>query len=239
MNNSMLSRDRMLAAIDHRPVDHVPMFMHTYDYPPPPQLAWHTQYERAQCLLGLGLDDMISLYIAESVYLPAEVRVHDFQETRAGEEYPVLSRVYETPDGTLRHVVRRTPDYPFSEIPLMNDFNVPAPRVIEYPIKSAADLPALRWLLRPPDTEAREAIDEEAREHRRFCKEHGLLFTGWGPRGTDALMWLCGMENAVLLAVDEPEVYEELSEIMFESDAALQTVLTECGVQPYPPSRLV
>ena len=85
-------------------------------------------------------------------------------------------------------------------------------------------------MMRPPEGAAREAILAEAAEHHRFCKEHGILFVGWGPRGTDALIWLCGVENAIMLAMDQPEVVEELHEIICQADAALLQLLVECEV---------
>ena len=106
----MLSRDRMLAAIDHQPVDHIPLFLNTFEFTPPAHLAWNSPYEKSLRMLNLGLDDMVSIYLAESTYLPAEVVVSNFTETPANETCPVLTSVYETPAGNLRQVVCHTED---------------------------------------------------------------------------------------------------------------------------------
>jgi len=58
-----------------------------------------------------------------------EVEVKVVKESEAGEEYPILVKVYSTPKGALKHIVKMTRDWLHGEdIPVFDDYIVPRTR---------------------------------------------------------------------------------------------------------------
>jgi hypothetical protein len=130
----MNSRERMLAAIRHEKVDHVPMLCWCFGFTGPPHLRWqrsgrevshwytmrlehiHTlpepwtiedDFERVLRWFSLGVDDVLEVSLPPGLH--PDVRIHDWQEPPiASDSYWRLCREYETPAGALRHIVRRT-----------------------------------------------------------------------------------------------------------------------------------
>lgn len=228
----MTSRERMLAAITCRPPDHVPLYLKTFGFRPPEHLAWRNQPERIERFLSLGLDDIYDVYLGASFH--PEVKERWWREERSGERYPLLVKVYETPAGTLRQEVSLTDGvecpWPVPAEPrLMDDYNVPRSR--KFPVETEADLAALRYLLQPPDGAALAAFREEIRQAQETCDRLDVLMAGWAPLGTDAAVWLCGVENLIFLAMDQPAVFAELLDVIHASDRRLVEILLDSPVE--------
>jgi hypothetical protein len=133
----MTSRERILAVLEGRAPDHVPLTFWCFGFSAPPGLAWQTagrpvpywysrrlehihtlpypweledELKRAEAWLSLGLDDILEVSVPWS--RDAEVTTEDTvipAEAPGGDpRYPVLVRVYQTPSGPLRHAVKRT-----------------------------------------------------------------------------------------------------------------------------------
>ena len=84
------------------------------------------------------------------------------------------------------------------------------PRCVRHLISSRNDLSALRHLLTPPTRADLAACRESWQKGKALADQHGLLLSGgWGVGG-DALAWFCGLQQAVMMAMDEPEFLEEL-----------------------------
>lgn len=228
----MTSRERMLVAITGGQPDHVPLYFRMFGFCPPPALAWSNQVERAERLLAQGVDDMLDLEIFASFHPQVEVRA--WKEVRPEERYPLLIKEYHTPAGTLRQEVYFTEDgtspwpYPRDEPGLMDDYNVPRSR--KFPVESEADLELLAYLLQPPNREALAAFRERAESLRAAAERLGLIIVGWGPLGGDAAAWLCGVENLIFLAMDQPEVFDRLLELIQEHDKRLTEILLDSPV---------
>jgi len=154
------------------------------------------------------------------------VGVRQWKDEPPGARYPLLHKEYETPDGTLSVAVNQTDDWPYGdEVPLLDDFLVP--RCTKYLITDEEDLPALRHLLGPPAAEDAAACREMWRKGREFAREKGVLFAGgWGV-GADALGWLCGLENAVMYAVDRPEFLAAVLDVVSDWNRARMELLLE------------
>ncbi len=225
----MTSRERMLTAITCGQPDHVPLYFRLFGFRPPPRLAWSNQVERAERLLAEGVDDMLDLEIFASFHPEVEVRA--WKEVCPEERYPLLIKDYHTPAGTLRQEVYFTEDgtspwpYPRDEPRLMDDYNVPRSR--RFPVQGEGDLEALSYLLQPPDRAALAAFREKAESLRAAAERLGLIIVGWGPLGGDAAVWLCGVENLIYLAMDRPELFERLLELIQEHDKRLTEILLD------------
>ncbi|MBE3067026.1 MAG: hypothetical protein IMZ73_06305 [Chloroflexi bacterium] len=225
MNNAMRSRERMLNAICHQPVDHDPLYLRLWsmgnevDNIP---FLWRDQVVRAENLLSLGVDDTLllepplgytELYHADQVpgVQSSVVRLPRVE----GGNYPLLQKVYQTPEGTLTQVVKVTPDWPHGDdIMLFSDFNIP--RFHEPLIKGVNDIRRLRYLLADPSP------DQIAEFHQRSLRLHQeaqrlgvALDGGWSALG-DSAVWLCGMENVLYWQMDQPQLLEALLDVLLE-----------------------
>ena len=135
----MNSRERILAVLDGRVPDHVPLTTWCFGLPPPPSLRWQTggrdvpywytlrlehlhtlpypwtledDFRRVLAWRSLGVDDWLEVSVPWSG--DPEVTWMD-SEAGAGTmdpRYPVMTRDYQTPSGPLRHAVRRTGEDP-------------------------------------------------------------------------------------------------------------------------------
>jgi len=235
--STISSRERMLAAIRHQEPDRVPLHFHTFGFTPPAPLRWANDLEEAQRWLSLGADPW--LWSRLPLRFHPEVRVRQWEERPAGAPWPVLVAEYDTPAGALRQEVYRTddwetPDWPehhdgSQRLELFDDYNVP--RYRRCPIESEADLQKLKYLLCPlPDAaviEARGAITERARK----AAELGVLHVAQGSSGTDAAVWLCGVNSLLELALDRPSLFAALLEIIHAWDRRNTEVLLDAPVE--------
>lgn len=64
---------------------------------------------------------------------------------------------------------------------------------------------------------------------RRFADEKGVLVCGWSLFGMDLVVWLCGAENAVMLAMLEPRVFAELVDLVDGFDRMRTEFMLEVG----------
>jgi len=238
----MSSRDRLLAAINGAPGAPVPCSFMMFRAL---RLRCRDEYEYAQRQLGMGLDTRVRLDDLPVRFSP-EVKV---RESLTAGDSPLITRVYETPEGELTATIKLIEGWPFGDhLPLFSDFITP--RAVQFPVSAPEHLAALRYLLTPPaDDDIRVFLEESARR-KRFADEHGLLLAGgWrGERraeaedstlvgaeyGTvsviDTLMWLCGGTEPLLWAYDQPDFLRELISILEEWNRARLQVHLDTGV---------
>jgi len=190
-------------------------------------------FQRVGRWLGLGMDDVLEVSPPWSI--DPEVNVRDWHEApTASEPYPLLCRAYETPAGVLRHVVRKTNDAPGpgwvrqpEHVPLFEDFNIP--RAVEHVVAGPDDLPALRHLLREPTPAQLASYRARMEAVQRFARQQGVLVQGWSAFGMDAVIWLCGVERAVLAAMDEPEFFHDLLDLVYDFDRRRTEIMLGMG----------
>lgn len=246
----MTSKQRIQAAWEGRAADRIPLTTWCFGLPAPPHLRWERQgrpvnfwyslrmehihtfpepwdleddFRRVQAWQSLGVDDLLEVSVPWS--MSPEVAWEDTVVPPGREEpYPILVREYWTPAGRLRHAVRKTPPEPPGwvvqpdYVPLFEDLNLP--RAVEQAVSSPADVPAIRYLFAPPDAAARAAFAGRMEQVREFAQVHGVAVQAWSAFGLDAVVWLTGAENGVLLAMDEPRAFGELVDLIAETDYA-------------------
>jgi len=256
----MNSKERLLAAIAGQTPDRVPLLCWCFGVRPPAHLRWrrdgrdvlhwytmrlehiHTlpqpwdvadDFRRVATWLSLGVDDVLEVSPPWSAH-PA-VQVRDWREPpTATEPYPRLARVYETPAGTLTHIVRQTGEDPGpgwviqpDHVPLFEDYNIP--RGVRHAISSPDDIALLRYLLYEPTAAQAAAYRARLALVRRFAQEKGVLVQGWSAFGMDAAVWLCGVEGAVLMAMTEPEAFAALMDTIADFDRRRTAFMLEMG----------
>ncbi len=218
MSIPMTSRERMLAALDHKEHDHVPCAFMSFS-----ALRGRCQdtYEVCERELEMGLDSW--LFIPATwrnlrpnhpdlrglpVRLPSFARTDLWLESPPGEQAPVFHKEYHTPAGTLTTLVRKSGDLPHGNfVPFMDDYQIP--RAIEPLVTSRADLEALKSMLQPPGQEDIAAFRCEVERARSFCSSQGIMLAGGWSVGGDMAGWLCGLENLVLMTSDQPELLRD------------------------------
>ena len=170
----------------------------------------------------MGIDDILEVSVPWSV--DSQARWKD-SLIPAGEtdKHPVLVREYETPVGRLRHAIRQTGEDPGAgwvvqpdHVPLFEDYNIP--RGIEHAVSSPSDVPAVKYLYGPPNEDEKRWFADRMAKVKEISEEKGLFVQAWSAFGMDAAVWLAGSEGAIMMAMDAPEAFGELMEIIAETD---------------------
>ena len=227
----------MLIALENKESNYIPCSFMTFN-----ALAQKCkdQFEFIERQLGLGLDVKVELPELPFRFHP-EVKVKEWkQETESGD---LLHKEYQTPSGKLSTIVRKTEDWPYGDsVPLFNDYLVP--RSKKFLIEKKEDSEALWYLFCEPTADDISAFRERANKLKSFAANKDLLVSGGegsfgsekgidtdgGTMGADALMWLCGIEKTLLLAMDEPETIKELLQIILKWNMKRMEVYLEEGI---------
>lgn len=235
----MNSRERILNAVDRKPVDHMPLMLRIWPMDGVDRLpfCWQDQVKRAEYLLGLGIDDTLMLQpplgyvenydangapgVSSSITaLPAD----------KANRYPVLVKEYATPEGILRHAVNKTDDWIYADdIALFSDYNVA--RAKEHIVKGKEDIRRLKYLLNDPSTEQMEQFRREAGALRAEAARLGVALEGGLTALGDAAVDLCGMQRILLAQMDEPEFVEELLDALLEWELKRADALLGAGIE--------
>ena len=219
----MTSRERMLGALNRQDVDHIPCCFMSFTV-----LRKRLQenlYELAKAERAMGLDAMLFIPSAPRPQRPEhpelrglpvrfhpEVKTREWREAVAG-DFDILHKEYVTPGGKLATQVRLSDDWPHGDhIPFIDDFQVP--RAIKPLITQPSDLDALQYFLLPPGESDQARFRQEAQTARAFAQQHQVLLTGgWGV-GMDMANWLCGMQNLMVLVMEQPKFVVDLLEMI-------------------------
>lgn len=242
MKFNLTSRERLIKTIEGKEVDHTPLYSWVFGFSPPQHLRWkrdeeevkywytmrlehihalprkwdlEDDFKRVKTWLNLGIDDVLDVSFPWSIN--PEVKMKDWKEE------DILCREYLTPAGSLVQKVRQTKE----EIPsgwviqpdkpkLFEDFNLP--RTIKFPVTETGDIPKLKYLLKPPAEKQAEEYSKRISSIKEFSSKEGVLVQGWSVFGMDGVIWLCGIERAILSAINEPEFFQELVDTVYEFD---------------------
>jgi len=182
-------------------------------------------FNRARAWLSLGMDDILDVSVPWAV--DPEVTWSDSEAPpgKMDARYPVLVRDYVTPAGPLRHAVRRTgedqgpgwvvqPDC----VPLFEDFNIP--RAVTHAVDGPDAVDKIPFLYQAPDKVARRWFAERMEGVKAFADDSGVAVQAWAAFGMDAVVWLAGTEGAIMLALDAPESFGRLMDIVTRADCA-------------------
>ena len=224
----MTSKERMLASLEMREVDYVPcsfmLFFNLYE-------RCGTAKEYVERQLELGLDPFVHVgHLNHTMHLYGalhpEVKHHDWVEKRGEARY--FCRRLDTPAGPLTGRVRQREDWPTKDdFPLFSDWIVP--RAEEVLVKPEEDLEKIKYIFGPFKDEDIKKLREEAYEAKKNAKAYHLLQVGgWkgsvkpglqvdpGVMGCDAMAWLSGYENIMILSLTRPEIIKEYANIIHE-----------------------
>jgi len=241
MTPRLSSKKRLLSAIIHSEVDHVPFYQKFWDrgYLSDRGDGWRDQFERVRKTTRLGLDDTVGFEIPRA--FSPEVRITRRKEMVPGELHPLLFQEYQTQKGTLRQIVRQTKDWPHGDnVPIFTDYVVPRTRSKKYLVETIDDVEAVSSLFSNPEKDQLRKFEEQVNQVRHFANENellvecGLTFSSEWADGDgiflgDALPWLCGVENAVTLAYKNPDLVHRLLDVILEWSSRCIELISEVG----------
>ena len=242
MEDKMSSRERMIAALDHREPDHVPLSFMLFNG----LKSISTDYfDFIQRQIDMGLDvfvelpprppvvvnDYYNLHGIPVSYHPSVV-VNEWIERFPDEHDPIMIKEYQTPAGTLRTEVRQTADWRWGDhVPFLDDYLVPRSR--KFLIDSEADLDALAYLLMEPTPEEVGTFHAESQPVIELAKKHDLLLTGgWGV-GADMIGWVYGLQRMLFAVYDQPEFIKRLLGMIADWNRKRMKVVLGAGVDLY------
>jgi len=224
----MTSRERMLGAMDYEEIDYIPcsfmIFSNLYE-----KCGSEREYIEEQ--LKLGLDAFVHVgqlnhTLHQYGALHPDVKCTEWVEETDGVKY--FCRKLETPAGPLTGRVRQREGWPAEkDFPLLKDWIVP--RAEEVLVKPEVDLEKLKYIFGPVKDRDIQKLKEEADEAKKISDEFSLLLVGgWkgyvnpglqvdpGVMGCDAMAWLSGYEDVMILSITRPDVIKEYARIIHE-----------------------
>jgi len=195
--------------------------------------------------IGLGLDVVVQIPprqpgLTNDYYnlhgLPVEhhpeVKISEWIEHPNDEQYPIMVKEYNTPDGVLRTEVRQTPDWRWGDhVPFLDDYLVSRSR--KFLVEDSQDLPAFRYLLGEQSSEARKQFILESRPVLDYARQSNLLVAGgWGVTA-DLIGWVYGLQNMVFAVYDQPDFIRELLDIIAAWNQNRMEGLLQSGIDLY------
>ena len=219
------SREKMLAALEIKGNDYVPCSITLLR--PDLQKKWKGQFGAIEKQLELGLDPKVEIPELPFRFHP-DVTVKVWKEMIQGS--PVLHQEFDTPAGKIRRVVNQTADWPYGDsVPFLDDWLTP--RCRKFLVEKEKDVEPFQYLMADPTEADISAFRQQAKEYKRFGAERNLLISGgWtryitnkglldsvaGTMGADILLWICGLEQSIMMAMDAPTTLERLLKIVAE-----------------------
>jgi len=225
----------MLAVLQHEEPDHVPLFFNCFGFRPPPRMRWSNDNEEARAWLSIGLDAW--LWTGVPLRHHPDVTVREWTETIEGEQHPVMVKEYQTPSGPFRQEIYRSDDWVSDDWPghksgggisLFDDYN--AVRNRRPPVTSEKGVERLAYLLQTPEGRDLDAFRERTKTLARQAREMGVLLVGQGSCSADALIQLCGAPAMLLMALDEPDLFHRLLDVVHAWDCRSTEILLETPV---------
>lgn len=224
----MTPKERLLSAIRREKTDYLPCVPHFWSSPRVADYQWKDEEERLEVLINrLGCD--ARLHVNLSVGRNPEVKERVWEEKVAGENYPILHKVFETPRGNLEAVVRKTEDWPHSQdIPLFSDFNVS--RYLKPWLQTMEDVERFAYLyLSPGDREISE-FKEQLKESRRLAEKYNVPLCATYANGLTSALLIFGAQPGVIISIDSPDVISRFLEIQEQADHKRLEILLDAGI---------
>lgn len=241
MRGRLSSKERLLAAINHSEVDYVPFYQKFWHRGclSSKEDGWKDQFERVKKTTKLGLEDTVGFEIPRA--FSPEVKIVRRKEIIPGESKALLFQEYQTPKGTLKQIVLQTVDWPHGDnVPIFTDYVVPRARSKKYLVETIEDVEALSSLFSDLGRAQLHKFEDRADQVKRFARENNVLVECGATFGSewvdgdsiflaDALPWLCGVENALVLARKNPDLVHRLLDIVSEWASNCIELISQVG----------
>jgi len=219
MIDRLTSKDRMLGSIEGREVDYIPCsFMLFFN-----MTNKFGKVESIEVEVNLGLDAVVNVGTLEHSFSRG-INIKEWKDNENGTVY--FYRNIETPAGELNQKIIQRNNWPDKDhFPIFDDYIIP--RAKEVLVKPEEDLEKLKYFFGSINRREIEKLKEEAAISKKIAEKHGLLqVAGEIGRnlfnekkyslimGADAMSWLSGFENIMILSLSKPEIIEEYAKII-------------------------
>jgi hypothetical protein len=87
----------------------------------------------------------------------------------------------------------------------------------------------LAHILQPLQGPTRDAYLQRAKKHQAFCRQRGILMSGYLPGVGDPMIWLSGVEPLLTAALEEPAFVAEYSGIVARWNRANLQLMLDAG----------
>jgi hypothetical protein len=190
-----------------------------------------TEEEYVEEQLKLGMDAFVHVgHLNHTLHfygaLHPDVKVSEWVEEEEGVKY--FCRRLDTPKGPLSSRIKQWDGWPTrDDFQLMNDWIVP--RAEEVLVKPERDLEKVRYLFGPIRDSDIAMLKEEVNAAKNLAQRHGLLQVGgWkgsvrpgtyvdpGVMVCDAIAWLSGYEEVMVLSITKSDLIKEYINIIHE-----------------------
>jgi uroporphyrinogen-III decarboxylase len=64
---------------------------------------------------------------------------------------------------------------------------------------------------------------------KKFADERKVLVQGWSAFGMDGIAWLCGVEGAVMAAMENPSFFQDLVDMVYDFDRRRTEIMLDVG----------
>ena len=97
-------------------------------------------------------------------------------------------------------------------------------------VSAAGDLPKVKWLYQSPGSAEQAWLQTRMGQVTPFAQSRGVMVQAWSAFGVDAAVWMAGVENAVMLAMEAPDAFDELLGVIHTADMGRTALALEHDV---------
>ncbi len=246
MKTNMTSRQRILAACEHTPTDHIPLHLEvhpSYLLYDPKVANWNDQFERTDTLLALGADAMVEVWLPDPMFHP-DVKVRSWKQKDPNTGQTLLGKDYETPAGTLRQIIKETDDLykwhkinrntrrPLADlidgVGLLEDVN--PSRSVEFLIKGPQDLEKMRYLFQPLSGDKFKQWREDALYAKKEAEKRSVAFLARRIYCGSAMLWLTDAQESMCTFDSNPAFMAEFLDIIQQWQLKNLEMVLDVGV---------
>jgi hypothetical protein len=148
--------------------------------------------------------------------LHPDVRISNWGEDIPGENYPILWQAWDTPGGRLTQAVRKDPICKNWETIHWGDET--ASSLYKPLIENHEEIELFRYLMQPATEEDYTKRINGQQEIFEAAKVHDLPVVSTYGQGLAMIMFVMGAEKSAFLAMDDPDGFEQLAEIIHQSE---------------------
>ena len=218
--------ERICAAMRRQQVDYLPCSIYFNSNLKVPGYDCAVLEDRARLSLDLGVDPFVSVGIGQSIH--PDVRISNWVEDVRGEHKPILWQAWETPEGRLTQAVRlHAACGDWSSIQWSDHSASSLYRPL---IESEQDVERLRYLFQPMSDGDYELWHETVRGILALAAQHRLPLIATYGQGLAQVMFMMGATHAVLFAVDHPQAFHEIAEIIHQAEIRNIDLAARAGV---------
>ena len=211
---SMTSRERICAAMRGEDVDHLPCSIYFNSNLRVDGYDCSRLENRIALSIDLDVDAFVGVGMGSSVH--PDVRISNWVEEADGEKHPLLWQAWDTPDGRLTQAIRKELICEDWETIRWGDES--ASSLYKPLIESCEDIQLFQYLVQPTTEE--DFADHVSGQERTLeaARAHDLPVVATYGQGLAKLIFTLGAENSVLLAMDDPDGFAQLAEVIHQSE---------------------